>query len=84
VLLALPGVREAAVVGVASQSWGETPVAFVVAPGADSEALRLAANAGLGKTQRLAALVLLDELPRSHIGKVLKRELRDGFKGSVA
>ena len=84
VLLALPGVREAAVVGVASQSWGETPVAFVVAPGADPEALRLAANAGLGKTQRLAALVLLDELPRSHIGKVLKRELRDGFKGSVA
>ena len=56
VLLALPGVREAAVVGVASQSWGETPVAFVVAPGADPEALRLAANAGLGKTQRLAAL----------------------------
>ena len=26
--------------------------------------------------QRLAAVVRLDELPRSHIGKVLKRELR--------
>jgi long-chain acyl-CoA synthetase len=84
VLLALPGVVEAAVVGVASDAWGETPVAFVVAQGADPEALRTAANAGLGKTQRLAAVVLVDELPRSHIGKVLKRELRDGFKGVVA
>jgi acyl-CoA synthetase (AMP-forming)/AMP-acid ligase II len=84
VILALPGVVEAAVVGVASDRWGETPVAFVVAPGADAQALCAAANAGLGKTQRLADLVLVDELPRSHIGKVLKRELRDGFGGTVA
>ena len=83
VLAALPGVREAAVVGVASARWGETPVAFVVAPGAEAEAIRAAANAGLGKTQRLAAVELIDELPRSHIGKVLKRELRDGFTGTV-
>ena len=84
VLLTLPGVVEAAVVGVASDAWGETPVAFVVAPGADPEALRAAANAKVGKTQRLAAVVLVDELPRSHIGKVLKRELRDSFTGMVA
>jgi acyl-CoA synthetase (AMP-forming)/AMP-acid ligase II len=84
VLLALPGVVEAAVVGIASDAWGETPVAFVVAPSGDAAALRSAANAGLGKTQRLAAVVLVDELPRSHIGKVLKRELRDSFTGSVA
>ncbi|MCU0890215.1 MAG: AMP-binding protein [Sandarakinorhabdus sp.] len=84
VLVALPGVKEAAVVGVVSDAWGETPVAFVVAPGGDAEGLRTAANARLGKTQRLAAVVLVDELPRSHIGKVLKRELRDGFKGTVA
>ena len=31
----------------------------------------------LGKTQRLARLQLIDELPRSAIGKVLKRELRE-------
>lgn len=84
VLLTLPDVVEAAVVGVASDAWGETPVAFVVAPGADPEALRAAANAKVGKTQRLAAVVLVDELPRSHIGKVLKRELRDSFTGMVA
>jgi len=84
VLLALPGVVEAAVVGIASDAWGETPVAFVVAPDGDADALRTAANAKLGKTQRLAAVVLTDELPRSHIGKVLKRELRDGYTGKVA
>jgi acyl-CoA synthetase (AMP-forming)/AMP-acid ligase II len=84
VLLGLSGVVEAAVVGVASERWGETPVAFVVAPGADAAGLRSAANVLLGKTQRLADLILVDELPRSHIGKVLKRELRDGFAGKVA
>jgi acyl-coenzyme A synthetase/AMP-(fatty) acid ligase len=31
----------------------------------------------VGKTQRLSALHFIDELPRSAIGKVLKRELRE-------
>ena len=83
VITALPGVTEAAVVAMPSDRWGETPVAFVVAPGADPEDLKARSNAGLGKTQRLAAVVLVDELPRSHIGKVLKRELRDSFAGKV-
>ncbi len=77
-----PEVLEAAVVGVPSIQWGETPVGFVVPrPGArvDAAALLEGLNAQVGKTQRLARLVLLDELPRSPIGKVLKRELRDGF-----
>jgi acyl-coenzyme A synthetase/AMP-(fatty) acid ligase len=34
-------------------------------------------NARLGKTQRLSELRLVESLPRSAIGKVLKRELRD-------
>ena len=36
-------------------------------------------NARLGKTQRLSDLVILDSLPRSPIGKLLKRELRERF-----
>ena len=36
-------------------------------------------NQRVGKTQRLAKLHFLDELPRSAIGKVLKRELRDVY-----
>jgi len=77
-----PAVAEAAVVGVPSVRWGETPVAFVVlAPGhgADGETLRAFANARLGSTQRIAEVAIVPALPRSPIGKVLKRELRDGY-----
>jgi long-chain acyl-CoA synthetase len=78
-----PSVAEAAVVGVPSERWGETPVAFVVARAGvalDAGALLAWANARLGRTQRIAALERVDELPRSAIGKVLKRELRDNYK----
>jgi long-chain acyl-CoA synthetase len=77
-------VAEAAVVGVPSEQWGETPVAFVVRRAGDetsAEALLQWTNAQLGKTQRLARLHLIDELPRSAIGKVLKRELRERDAG---
>jgi len=77
-----PAVREAAVVGVPSARWGETPVAFVVTD-EDPEALRAFANARLGKVQRLAAVIAVPELPRSAIGKILKRELREMFQGTV-
>ncbi len=73
-------VADAAVVGVPSTEWGETPVAFVVPRAGDAttpEQLREWANAQLGKTQRLAAITFIDQLPRSAIGKVLKRELRE-------
>ena len=77
-----PAVQDAAVVGVPSEQWGETPVAFVVLKsGQQLPAMELKdwVNARVGKTQRLADLRFIDELPRSAIGKVLKRELRDGW-----
>lgn len=74
-----PDVADVAVVGVPSADWGETPVAFVVSRGADADAIKSFANERLGKTQRLSAVELIDELPRSHIGKILKRELRDAY-----
>ncbi|MDP9108379.1 MAG: acyl--CoA ligase [Pseudomonadota bacterium] len=77
-----PDLGDVAVTGVASTRWGETPVAFVV-PRAeraiDADALLAWANARLGKMQKLAAVTILDCLPRSPIGKVLKRELRERF-----
>lgn len=80
ILLADDRVVEAAVVGMPSEEWGETPVAFVVLkPGADAESVRADCNAKVGKTQRLSAITTVDELPRSPIGKVLKRELRDAY-----
>jgi acyl-CoA synthetase (AMP-forming)/AMP-acid ligase II len=82
VLMQHPDVAEAAVVGVPSERWGETPVAFVVCkPGhtpAPEQILEFVNNR-VGKTQRLTDLKLVESLPRSPIGKVLKRQLRDEF-----
>ena len=75
-----PAVAEATVFGVPSERWGETPVAVVVPrPGAQEDAAALLAwlNARVSKVQRLSDLRLAAALPRSGIGKVLKRELRD-------
>ena len=75
-----PRVLEASVVGMPSVQWGETPVAFVVlkdGPPLGADALLQWANDQLGRTQRLSRLHFLDALPRSAIGKVLKRELRE-------
>ena len=77
-----PAVAECAVVGVPSHQWGETPVAFVVKRAgspATADELREFVNQRVGKTQRVADVVLTPSLPRSEIGKVLKRELRDQY-----
>jgi acyl-CoA synthetase (AMP-forming)/AMP-acid ligase II len=75
-----PEVAEAAVVGMPSEAWGETPVGFVRlagnAPASPDEILQRV-NAQLGKTQRISVLYEIDEMPRSHIGKLLKTELRE-------
>ncbi len=87
VLRSHPAVADAAVVGVTSAEWGETPVAFVVRAAGHADgagALREWVNAQVGKTQRLSALRLVAELPRSPIGKVLKRELRQAFAEATA
>ncbi|WP_325051121.1 class I adenylate-forming enzyme family protein [Aurantiacibacter spongiae] len=79
-LLKETGVIEASVVGVPSERWGETPVGFVVLnQDADGAAILARANARLGKTQRLHDVVVVEELPRSSIGKVLKRVLAERY-----
>jgi len=80
-------VAEAAVVAAPSADWGETPVAFVTLKedeAASGEDIRAWANGKLGKTQRIAEVRVLDTLPRSHIGKILKRELRDAYVAETA
>jgi long-chain acyl-CoA synthetase len=84
VLLSDARVVDAAVIAAPSEEWGETPVGFIVAAdgnvatdGAVLDDILSAANAQLGRTQRLNRLIAVDALPRSPIGKVLKRELRD-------
>ncbi len=80
VLVGHEDVLEAAVVAMPSEEWGETPVGFVVLkPGAtvDAATLKTWLNERVGKFQRVAEIVFVETLPRSAIGKVLKRELRD-------
>ncbi len=82
-----PAVQECTVIGVPSEAWGETPVGFYVPnTGVDASADEIMAwtNGQLGKTQRLSALHAIAELPRSAIGKVLKRELRDRLAAQPA
>lgn len=74
-----PEILEAAVVGMPSDAWGETPVGFVrFACDIDisTDALLTRVNSQLGKTQRISVLYGIDEMPRSHIGKLLKTDLR--------
>ncbi len=72
-------VVDAAVIGIPSDEWGETPMGFVVLKEGvirSSEEIRMAANARLGKFQRIQKIEIVEMLPRSEIGKILKRELR--------
>ena len=81
-LNAMPDVVESAVVAKPSEEWGETPWAFVVKR-TDSERveedIRFDANKRLSPIQAIAGVTFMDELPRSDIGKILKRQLRDIF-----
>lgn len=78
VLIQHPQVYDCAVVGVPSTEWGESPVGYYVGDGEPAAILDWF-NARVGKTQRLIALRPIDVLPRSAIGKVLKRELRERY-----
>lgn len=80
VLYEHPAVLEAAVVGLQHPRWGEVPRAFVVfRPGesAGAEELREFCRARLAKFKVPARFDIVDELPRTPSGKVLKRTLRD-------
>ena len=74
VLLLSPGVSEVAVVGLPDERLGEVPVAFVVGDASDAELTELC-------RQHLVAYKIpvtfrrVDALPRSEVGKVLRREL---------
>lgn len=79
VLRGHPDVTDTAVIAIPSSAWGETPLGFVVLrQGAKSDAAAILAyaNGKLGKTQRLSEVIIRDDLPRSEIGKVLKKDLR--------
>ena len=82
-----PSVREVAVVGAPDARWGETPVAVVVPePGTtvDLEELRSFASARLARYKLPTRLVVVDELPRSSTGKVLRYRVAEALRTAEA
>ena len=82
VLNACPGVSEGVIIGVPDEHWGETVKAIVVpAPGARPTAADVISfcRARLAHYQCPASVDIVESLPRSGTGKVLKRALREPY-----
>lgn len=76
VLLAVPGVREAVVIGVADARRGEVPVAYAVADATVTDAaLREACVSAIASFKVPRAFVRVDALPRTALGKVQRHLL---------
>jgi acyl-CoA synthetase (AMP-forming)/AMP-acid ligase II len=81
-ILAFPGVQDCAVVGVPDEKWGEAVNAFVQPqPGVtlDIGALSAHCRQRLGGVKAPKTFHVWDNLPRSPVGKILKREIRERF-----
>jgi long-chain acyl-CoA synthetase len=74
-----PGVLEVAAVGVADEHSGEVVKLFVVRkdPNLTAEALRQFCHDKLTGYKRPKAIEFRDSLPKSNVGKILRRKLRD-------
>ena len=84
VLAGCPQVSEAAVIGVESKKWGETPLAIVVAaPGTapTPESLKAYCKENLAGYKVPQLYEMVDALPRNASGKLLKPTLRAQFPG---
>ncbi len=86
-LMAHPAVFEAAVVGVPHPKWDERPLAFVVlkdgATVDKSELVTLLATR-FAKWQLPDDILFIDEVPKTSVGKFLKRALREQYRNYLA
>jgi len=82
VLLALPEVQECAVVGIPDEKWGESVTAVIelVRSAKLDEATAIShCKTTLGSVKAPKRIFFWENLPRSPVGKVLRRKVRDVF-----
>ena len=79
VLSLIPGVLECAVIGVPDEDSGEAVKAFIVKqdPDLTEEAILAYCKENLTNYKRPKHIVFRNDLPKTNVGKILRRELRD-------
>jgi len=82
-LMTHPKIVEAAVIGLPSETWGETPLAIVVRkdPSLSVGEVIEFCHGRLAGYKRPRAVEFVDQIPRNPSGKILKRLLREQFPG---
>ena len=85
-IAAVPGVLEVGVIGVPDEKSGEAVRAFVVAsaPAPTAEAIQAHCRETLSAYKVPSTIVFVDELPKSPIGKILRRQLRNHAMSQTA
>lgn len=79
-LLAIPGIREAAVIGVPDEKWGEVGRAFIVVSesfAGDLISVNGTLEGRLARYKLPRSLIIMETMPRNSTGKVLKQALRE-------
>ena len=84
-IAAVPGVREVGVIGVPHDRTGEQVCAYVVVghPAPSQETIIAHCREHMAAYKAPQSVVFVDELPKSPIGKILRRELRDSAMAST-
>jgi acyl-CoA synthetase (AMP-forming)/AMP-acid ligase II len=85
-LMSHPDVDDAAIIGVPDLDWGERVRAVVVLKpkvSVTEDELSQFCRERMASYKRPESVVFVDELPRNHMGKVLKRVLRDRYNQPI-